>query len=141
MCQRRRVLEVLGGWIRKRDGRFLFSVGELVFEIREGGRAHDFVFDEFIWAVYEFFHFRFPDCGVSLERCAGKPHREMLDWDGKGEFGQQKRKETDGLERYRRAISRLRLRYGLRGCLHILLRGSGRGRHLILLGGHRRRGG
>jgi hypothetical protein len=54
----------------------------------EERRTHDFAFHEFVWEVYEFFHFCFPDLGVALKGSAREPHREVFDWDGKGEFGQ-----------------------------------------------------
>jgi hypothetical protein len=54
----------------------------------EERRTHDFAFHEFVWEVYEFFHFCFPDLGVALKGSAREPHREVFDWDRKGEFGQ-----------------------------------------------------
>jgi hypothetical protein len=49
----------------------------------EERRTHDFAFHEFVWEVYEFFHFCFPDLGVALKGSAREPHREVFDWDGK----------------------------------------------------------
>lgn len=67
MRQRRRVLEVQEEWIRMRDERFLFSVEELVFCEGDERGTHNFAFHEFVWEVYEFFHFCFPDLGVALK--------------------------------------------------------------------------
>lgn len=61
------------------DGQFLSSMGVFIFENRKGGRTYDFAFHKFVWAVYEFFHFCFPDLGVALEGCTGEPQGKVFD--------------------------------------------------------------
>jgi hypothetical protein len=54
--------------------------------------AHDFVLDEFIWAVDELFHLGFPNRSIPLEGSTREPEGEVFDLGKRVEFERMEKK-------------------------------------------------